>query len=92
MSSDWATTRGSVQCDEKSASVPRHLGGTWGVGRLCSIICVPRGSLELIISFTEDVKSSEMLEGGRDSKDVFSVSELYLLPTSVSLSSGSFND
>ena len=51
-----------------------------------------RVSLGQIISFTEDVKSSEMLEGGRDSKDVISVSELYLLPTSVSLSSGSFND
>ena len=48
--------------------------------------------MELTISFTEDVKSSEMLEGGRDSKDVSSVSELYLLPTSVSLSSGSFVD
>ena len=45
-----------------------------------------------IISFTEDVKSREMLEGGRDSKDVFNVSELYLLLTSVSLSSGSFDD
>ena len=45
-----------------------------------------------IISFTEDVKSREMLEGGRDSKDVINVSELYLLLTSVSLSSGSFDD
>ena len=51
-----------------------------------------RVSLGQIISFTEDVKSSEMLEGGRDSEDVISVSELYLLPTSVSLSSGSFDD